>query len=72
MLLFSQTAHAEAEEASDSFADDFLNKRIDSVDEFLDSFLVSCSNSECFGDSNFYLNLYLTFTNRRKGENSAT
>ena len=36
-----QTAHAEAEEASDSIADDFLNKRIESVDEFLEKFLVS-------------------------------
>jgi len=39
LLALLQTAHAEAEEASDSFADDFLNKRIDSVDEFLDTFL---------------------------------
>ena len=54
MLLFSQTAHAEAEEASDSVADDFLNKRIDNVDEFLDKFLVSCSNSDCCGESSFY------------------
>ena len=44
-----QTAHAEAEEASDSVAEDFLNKRIDNVDEFLDQFLVSCFDSSDSG-----------------------
>merc|ERR1712039_961993 len=39
LLALLQTAHAEAEEASDSVANDFLNKRIENVDEFLDEFL---------------------------------
>ena len=41
LLALLQAAHAEAEEASDAIADDFLNKRIDNVDEFLEQFLVS-------------------------------
>ena len=52
-MFFLQTAHAEAEEASDSVAEDFLNKRIDNVDEFLDQFLVSCFDSYVSGHSYF-------------------
>ena len=55
-----QTAHAEAEEASDSVAEDFLNKRIDNVDEFLDQFLVSSLDFSISGHPYFCTHLFFS------------
>jgi ESCRT-I complex subunit VPS37 len=40
LLALLQAAHAEAEESSDAIADEFLSKRMNSVEDFLEQFLV--------------------------------